>query len=40
MLDATQLAPLGTGPGQTLPTYDGAIDALLRRHLQDAARPE
>ena len=30
MLDATQLAPSGTGPGQDLPAYDGAIDALLR----------
>ncbi len=30
MLDATQLAPLGTGPGQDLPAYDGTIDALLR----------
>ena len=30
MLDATQLAPLETGPGQDLPAYDDAIDALLR----------
>ena len=30
MLDATQLASLGTAPGQDLPAYDDAIDALLR----------